>query len=244
MVRKLLVITVIGSLMVPVAAAGAVRERSERKTTMCVPLPVATSAKDIHVGSQHYHVPGRTELKVCVKVDADVQGTPTVTPYSNCGNVCFAVRVSDVRAYSDVGVELSWKEDGEPKSVPVDPPPVDLTRDVDEVCISNHDAGTPDPCVITILSPSDLQAQGEQRQVALTWSAAKESYGRQLDLSYEIWRNTDEELEGFEQIATSTTTRFVDMGLARRTTYWYFVVAVDEEGRRSAGSNLAAATTN
>lgn len=243
MTRKLLGIAVIGLLMTPISASGAIRDVA--RSTTCLPLPVSTDAKDIHVGNQHYHVPGRTDVKVCTTVDHDVKGTPTLTPYENCGSACFAVRVSDVRAYADVAVELSYKEDGMPKSIPVDPSPVDLGRDIDEVCISNHSAATPDPCVVNILSPTDLRAQGGAKQVALRWSAAKESYGRAVvEPSYEVWRNTSEDLETFELVATTQTVNFTDIGLRKKTTYWYFIVAVDKEGNRSGGSNLASATTD
>jgi len=244
MARRALGIVLVGMLMLPIAASAGVIGGSADTTTMCVPLPISTDAKDIHIGDKHIHVPGRTDPKVCVTLDHEVQGTPTVTRYDSCGNSCFAVRVSDVRAYADVKVEVTYKEDGQPMSVPVDPDPIDLTREVDEICVSNHSAGTPDPCVFTITSPSDLRAKGGVRQVNLRWNAAEEAYGRDLDTSYEVWRSTSEDLETFEPVATSVETRFVDSDLAKQTTYYYFVVAVDQKGNRSGGSNLASATTN
>lgn len=243
MVKKLVGIAVVGFLLMPVAAWGANKSRAENTTT-CVPLPVATDAKDIHVGGHHYHVAARSDINVCVTLDNQVQGTPTVTRYDNCGNTCFAVRVADVRAYSDVKVEVTHKEDGNAQSIGVDPNPIDLTGDIDEVCVSSHSAGSPDPCVMTITSPSDLRAKGGSKQVSLTWTEAKEAYGRDLETTYELWRSTSEELETFEQVATSSTTSFVDSGLKKKTTYYYFVVAVDENGKRSGGSNMASATTS
>ncbi len=244
MVKKLVGLVVIGLLLTPAAAWGAKKnEGGSGSTITCVPLPVATGAVDIHVGDQHYHVPARSEPKVCVTLDNQVQGTPTVTRYDNCGDTCFAVRVADVRAYSDVKVEITHKEDGQQQSVALDPDPINLTKEVDEVCISNHSPGSPDPCVMTITSPSNLKAKGGTKQVSLSWTEAREAYGRDLETTYELWRSTSEDLETFEQVATSTTTSFVDSGLAKKTTYYYFVVAVDGNGNRSGGSNMASATT-
>lgn len=243
--RKVLITGLVALMLVPVAAFASGKE-ARPTTTMCVPLPISTDAKDVHVGDEHVHLPGRTEPKVCTTLDNEVSGTPTVTRYDNCGNSCFAVRVSDVRAYSDVKVEITHKEDGKEQRVVVDPEPVDLVRDIEEICISNHSAGTPDPCVLTITSPSDLKAKGGSGQVALRWTAAREAYGRSVSTTYELWRNAaSNDLESFELIAEDLTeTSFLDSGLERKTTYSYYVVAVDDNGNRSGGSNVATVTTN
>ncbi|MDP9067051.1 MAG: fibronectin type III domain-containing protein [Actinomycetota bacterium] len=247
MFKKTVAIITMALLAVPAVgyAAAGNSKKSNGPEPVCVPLPVSTDAKDIHIGTTHIHVPGLKDIRGCVTANEKVSGTPTVTSYSNCGSACFAVRVADVNASADLKVELLYKEDGTQKSVAVDPDPVDVARDVEEVCISNHAAGTPDPCVVTLTSPSNLKAKGGSKQVALRWSAAGEAYGRQVSTTYEVWRSTTGELDSFEMIAEQVTdTSFLDTALARRTTYSYFVVAVDESGNRSGGSNVATATTN
>lgn len=246
MFKKGVAIVTMALLAIPAVgqAASKKNQGSAPGDTLCVPIPLSTSAKDIHIGPNHIHLAGRSEPKACVTSDSKITGTPTVTPYNNCGTGCFALRVADISVSADLKVELTYKEDGEPKSISYDPDPVDLGRDVEEVCVSNHDAGTPDPCVTTLTSPSSLEARGAKRQVSLRWAPGGEAYGRDVETTYEVWRGTGSELETFEKIAEGVTdTRFLDTGLARKTTYSYFVVAVDGEGNRSGGSNIASATT-
>ncbi len=247
MFKKTVAIITMALLAVPAvgyAAAGSSKKDS-KTDPICVPLPVSTDAKDIHIGTTHIHLAGRNNIRGCVTVEDKVSGTPTITAYNNCGSACFAVRVADVKAYADLKVEILWREDGVEKSHAVDPDPVDVAKDLEEVCISNHAAGTPDPCVVTLTSPSNLRAKGGSRQVALRWTAAGEAYGRSVSTTYEIWRSTTGELDTFELVAEQVAeTSFLDTALARRTSYSYFVVAVDENGNRSGGSNVATATTN
>lgn len=246
MFKKTVAIVTMALLAIPAAghAAGKAKLKWDLSEPTCVPLNVSTGAKDVHVGSNNVHVPGISNPQVCLTSDTKVNGTPTVTAYDDCGTACFAVRVADINASADLKVELTYKEDGVSKSVAVDPDPIDVGRDLEEVCISNYDVGAPDPCVITLTSPSDLKAKGGLRQASLQWAPGGEAYGRNVEMTYEVWRSTGTEFEAFEMIAEGVMeTRFIDTGLARRTTYNYFVVAVDAEGNRSGGSNLAQATT-
>ena len=226
--------------------AGVASERTMKvPNPLCVPLPVSTSAKDIHVGEEHVHLAGRTNIRVCATTDHQVGGTPTVTAYDNCGTGCFAARVADVSAAADLKVEVLYKEDDEDKAVAVDPDPIGLGRETEEICISNHDAGTPDPCTIHLTSPSDLRATGGAKQVTLRWKPGGEAYGRDVVVTYEVWRSTTTELDTFEMVGAGVERpAFVDTGLTKKTRYWYFVVAVDENGNRSCGSNAAEATTD
>ena len=246
MQKKLVAAVTVAVVMLPVMGHAAGRRQIENRTErVCAALPVGTGAKNIHVGPNRVHVPGLDGIKACAEFDVKLNGTPTVTPYDNCGTGCFAVRVADIRAYQDMKVELVYREDAKQKSVTVDPDPTDVTRDLEEVCISNHDVDAPDPCVITLTSPSDLQAKGQQQQVALKWTPAGEAYGRSVSTTYEVWRNTTDDLESFEMVAEGLSdTRFVDAGLQRKSNYSYYVVAVDENGNRSGGSNIATATTS
>ncbi len=243
--KKLIAALTMAVVIVPAVGHAAGRTNTGRAPERaCASLPVSTGATNIHVGPHHVRVPGLDSIKACVEWDVALTGTPTITPYENCGTACFAVRVADIRAYQDMKVELVYREDAKQKSVSVDPDPTDVTRDLEEVCISNHDVDAPDPCVITLTSPSDLQAKGQQQQVALKWTPAGEAYGRSVNTTYELWRNTTEELESFEMVAEGLTdTRFVDTGLERKSSYSYYVVAVDDNGNRSGGSNIATATT-
>lgn len=246
MFKKTVAIIAMALLAIPAVGQAASKKSQgwNPGDALCVPIPISTSAKDVHVGTTHVHVAGRNEAKVCVISDSKLNGTPTVTPYNNCGTGCFAVRVADINVSADLKVELTYKEDGEPKSISYDPDPIDLGRDLEEICVSNHDAGTPDPCVITLTSPNSLKAKGGPGEVSLRWSPGGEAYEREVQATYEIWRGTGSELDTFEKIAEGVAeTRFLDSGLARKTTYSYFVVAVDAEGNRSGGSNMASATT-
>ncbi len=244
--KKVFAIITMALLVVPAVgnAAGTRKSAGSNPNEVCVRLPVSTDAKDIHVGGNNIHVPGLSKIRACAVSDVKLNGTPTVTRYDNCGSACFAVRVADVQAYADLKVDVRYREDKTEKSVPVDPEPIDVTRDLEEVCISNYDPDAPNPCVITITSPSDLKAKGGVRQVALRWSAAEEAYGRSVTTTYQVWRNTRTDLDTFEMVADGVTdTKFVDSGLRRNTAYSYYVVAVDENDNRSGGSNVATAKT-
>ena len=246
MFKKTVAIVTMALLAIPAAALAANQDNIgwDGSEPICTPLPVSLGEVNIHVGTTQYRLPGRTNFKACVTSDSKVDGTPTVTPYSACGTACFAVRVADISAYNDLNVQITYLEDGESKSIGVDPDPIDVGRELEEVCISNHDAGTPDPCLVHLTSPSDLKAKGAKRQVSLRWTAGGEAYGRNVQTTYEVWRGTGSELEAFEKIAEGVTeTTFLDTGVARRTTYSYFVVAVDADGNRSGGSNMAQGTT-
>ena len=246
MFKKTVAIVTMALLAIPAASLAATQNdfRWDGTEPICTPLPVSLGEQDIHIGSTHYRLPGRTNFKACVTSDSKVDGTPTVTPYSSCGTTCFAVRVADISAYKDLNVEVTYQEDGQSKSIGVDPEPIDVGRELEEVCISNHDAGTPDPCLVHLTSPSNLKAKGAKRQVSLRWTPGGEAYGRNVQTTYEVWRGTGTELEAFEMIAAGVTEpAFLDSGLARRAGYSYFVVAVDADGNRSGGSNVAQGTT-
>jgi hypothetical protein len=241
-------VAIVTMALVAMPAAGQAASKKDMawdaSEPICVPVAVSTGTQNIHVGSHSFHVPGIRDPKVCLTSDTKLNGTPTVTPYSNCGILCFALRVTDFNISEDLRVELSYQTDGKSQTVSLHPDPIDVGRDLEEVCVSNHDPGTPDPCVITLTSPTDLKVKGGKRQLSLNWTPAGEAYGRNVQTTYEVWRSMGTELATFEMIASGVTeTSFLDTGLARRTTYSYFVVAVDAEDNRSGGSNVARATT-
>ncbi|MEA2477871.1 MAG: hypothetical protein QOF16_532 [Actinomycetota bacterium] len=213
----------------------------ETVQTVCAPVPVTIDTKDVHVGGQTVHVGSRSGIQVCATTDTRVNVTPTITFFKNCGDACFAVRVARVDVYEDIQVDLTWREDGVAQSIALTPDPVDLTQDVDDICVSNHSEGTSDPCDVALVSPSDLTATGRHGRIHLGWSPATEAYGRTAGLHYEIWMSETGEANTFSLLATSPTTTFVDRGLARGTQRYYYVVAVDPDGNRSGGSNQAVA---
>jgi hypothetical protein len=213
----------------------------DEEQTTCAPVPVSIDSKDIHLLDRTIHVGGRSKIKVCATTEVQADATPTITFFKNCGDACFAVRMARVQAYENLKVEITWNEDGQSNSMQVDPDPLDLSKEVGDVCVSNHAEGTPDPCIVTLVSPSNLTAKAGRGRVALSWSPASESYGRTSGLQYEIWMSETGAPDSFIQIATSPTTSLVDKGLTRGTQRYYFVVAFDSSGNRSGGSNVASA---
>ena len=89
----------------------------------------------------------------------------------------------------------------------------------------------------SIEKPVNLRAEAlSSDTIATSWSSVA---GAQ---AYELYRSTSEP-GPYELIGTSTSTQFMDVGLSPGTTYYYRVVAVDENGDRSDMSNPAWATT-
>ncbi|MDQ3956199.1 MAG: fibronectin type III domain-containing protein [Actinomycetota bacterium] len=208
----------------------------------CRQIPVRLGAHDIHAAGRHVHIPARSNPTVCVTWDREVAGTPTITFLRNCGDVCFVVRLADVAVYQDVHVEISWSEDGVRQSVPVDPSPIDLTRELDEACWGHSGEGAGDPCTTTITTPQNLTAQGRKAKILLTWKASQVTSSSNSVTKYEIWRSETGAPDTFQQIAEATSTSFKDTGLTSGQTFTYYVVAVASDGARSAGSSNATAT--
>ncbi len=208
----------------------------------CRGLSVGTGANDIHVGGRHIHIPATGKPSVCVTWERELAGTPTITFLRNCGELCFVVRVSEIAVYQDVHVEISWSEDGVRKSVPVDPAPIDLARELGEACWGHSGEGAGDPCLSSITTPQNLSAQGRKAKILLTWEASQVTRSSSSVASYEIWRSATGAADTFEHIADSSTTKFKDTGLTSGQTFTYYVVAVASDGARSAGSSNATAT--
>ncbi|MDQ3986845.1 MAG: hypothetical protein M3280_10170 [Actinomycetota bacterium] len=208
----------------------------------CREIPVKTQSHDIHVAGQHIHIGGKSNPRLCVFWEREISGTPTITFYKNCGEVCFAVRLADVAVYSDVEVEVSYSEDGVRKSIPVHPSSIDLTKSVEEVCYSNHGEGSADPCTNSVTTPANLFARGRTGKVVLKWDASTPYNSNESVAGYEIWRSATGEVEDFQHHADSTGTKFIDTSVSAGTAYSYYVVAVGSNGSRSGGSNTATAT--
>ena len=87
--------------------------------------------------------------------------------------------------------------------------------------------GTPTPDTTPPTQPTNLRATAGRTQVALTWTAATDD---RAVSSYQVWRSRTSSTSGFLQVGTTSSTSFTNTSLARRTTYWYRVRAVDAAG--------------
>lgn len=87
---------------------------------------------------------------------------------------------------------------------------------------------------------------GDPERLSLTWKApSSDSDGRTLTgvSLYRIYRSSTADGD-FQEIATSTTTSYDDTELEQRTTYFYQVEALDEDGNVGPRSSTEAATTS
>lgn len=88
-------------------------------------------------------------------------------------------------------------------------------------------------------APSALTAAAGKRKISLTWTGSTDGGGSGL-AGYKVWRGTSSS-GAFSKVGTTTSTSYVDSGLPRGKTYWYYVVAFDTAGNRSSASNTASA---
>jgi fibronectin type 3 domain-containing protein len=87
---------------------------------------------------------------------------------------------------------------------------------------------------------------GDPERLTLSWRApGSDSNGSTLTgvSLYRIYRATTSDGD-YQEIATSTTTSYDDTGLEQRTTYFYQVEALDDDGNISPRSSTAAVTTS
>ena len=97
---------------------------------------------------------------------------------------------------------------------------------------------TPPPADTTPPStPTGLSARTVKKKTSLTWQASTDTGGSGL-AGYEVWRATSS-AGPYTRIGTTSSTSYSDAPPRRRTTNWYYVVAYDGAGNRSARSNLA-----
>jgi len=101
-------------------------------------------------------------------------------------------------------------------------------------------AGTPAPDTTAPTTPTGLKATAGPTQVKLSWSRATDNVGI---ARYQVWRSKNS-TSGFSQVGTTTGTTLTSSSLARRTTYWFKVRAVDSAGNIGPfGTTVSARTT-
>ncbi len=89
--------------------------------------------------------------------------------------------------------------------------------------------------------PSNLVASASGSQISLSWTAATDNVGV---VQYLIERSATSAISGFTEIATSTTSVYVNTRLAVNSTFYYRVRAQDAAGNISVYSSVASATTD
>jgi hypothetical protein len=102
-------------------------------------------------------------------------------------------------------------------------------------------AGTPPPPADTTppTAPTALTATPGRTSVALSWGAASDDSGVS---GYQVWRSKKAS-SGFTQVGTPTGTTYTSGSLARRTTYYFEVRAVDTSGNVGPFSTIVSART-
>lgn len=218
-------------------------ETRDGRTEHCVEIPANTPVVDIVAGGERVTVPSKGDPSLCVTWDSKAEGTPTITYFKNCGEVCAAVRVADLNVRQDLAMSVRFRDGDKEHSFALDPDPVNITQAGQETCIAIYAPDKPSPCDVLITSPSDLTADASRREVNLEWAPSREANDRDVEIQYEIWRGTDDGSESFVNVGTTSAPAFRDSGLERKTTYWYYVVAVADSGHRSGGSEIVSVTT-
>ena len=181
-----------------------------------------------------------SDLKVCVGADVKASVLPRLKNQPDCGDPCFTIEVEDFDVASDAKIVISYKRDGKDADpITYDPEPLGAGPETGRVCVVG--VGSPDPCVERITTPDTLSVTAAKRKLNLSWGTSQDTGGAAL-AGYEIWRSTTGEPDTFLHWTSTTSTSFVDSGLAKGTTYYYFVVAYDGDGNHSEASNVATGT--
>jgi hypothetical protein len=200
----------------------------------CVDVPVDVPS----IGILGQRVPKVSDLKVCTNVKVSAGIVPEIQQFDDCGSPCYAVVINDFDIAAAAKVTISYKTDDQPVTTEYDPGPVNHEVGNGRLCVVSV-GGPPDPCAERLTTPKTLSATAGKKQISLTWRASIDTGNDNL-LGYEIWRSEDGTT--FGQLATHAETSFVDTSVVKGTTYYYYVVAFDEEGNRSQASNTAQAT--
>jgi uncharacterized protein with LGFP repeats len=98
---------------------------------------------------------------------------------------------------------------------------------------------TPPPDTTPPTAPTGLTATPAKTSVALAWTAATDDTGVS---GYQVWRSKSA-TTGFTQVGSPTGTTYTSGSLARRTTYYFKVRAVDAAGNLGPYSATVSART-
>lgn len=113
--------------------------------------------------------------------------------------------------------------------------------------IRDEIVGGPDNGLSIPSAPTSLGAVGGYQQITLQWTLpTTNTDGSPLDdfARFNIYRNTVDDFETAELIASSAGQSYVDAGLGNEEVYYYWVTTVDFTGNESAPSNTATSTTD
>lgn len=207
---------------------------------VCVPLPVKVGT--ITVAGQK--IPGVSDIKVCVRSLTEATGEPQVRRYEGCGDTCLAVVIRNLSVSVDTTVNVFYSLDGkaqQPIPVSTGSTTVAPLDGVHNCVLGYSDPGAPNPCENGVSIPANLKAAAGRAKISLSWNRSF-AFGESTVAGYEIWRS-DTGTEGtFARIATTTSLSFSDIGVPQGTTYWYQIVAFDNENTKSGASTSASAT--
>ena len=203
----------------------------------CVEVPVDVPS----IGILGQRVPSVSDLKVCTNVRVSAGIVPEIQQFDDCGSPCYAVVINDFDIAGSAKVTIDYKADGKPVNQTYDPGPINHEVGNGRLCVASvgGDEDTPDPCAERLTTPKTLTATAGRKQISLSWRASIDTGNDNL-LGYEIWRSEDGTT--FGHLASHAETSFIDTSVVKGTTYYYYVVAIDEEGNRSQASNTAQAT--
>jgi hypothetical protein len=98
---------------------------------------------------------------------------------------------------------------------------------------------TPPPDTTPPTAPTGLTATAAKTSVALAWTAATDDTGV---TRYQVWRSKSA-TTGFTQVGSPTGTTYTSGSLARRTTYYFKVRALDAAGNLGPYSTTVSART-
>lgn len=228
----------IGLLLAPHAAFA---DPPSEHVQTCQAVPAGTPGITV-LGKR---VPAISNIQVCVTSDTIAEVVPVVTNQAACGSPCFTVEIAGLNVEETLALKIDLSLDGQMQEIALNPATIGVDpANSGRLCVIG--VGTPDPCTDRVLPPTNLAAapgrRGKAGQVALNWSPATST--QSTIAGYQIWRSSSNEPGTFEAVGTSTSTSFVDTGLNKGASYWYYVVAWDGNGNYSPASNTASARSN
>lgn len=201
----------------------------EVEVAQCVSQPVTVPGITV-LGTR---IESISDLEVCVDARVKADAVPQVVEFDDCGTPCYAVVLDNFDVEGDSNVEIRFSRDGKAQDpITYDPDPIAYGSDTGRLCVAGV-GGPPDPCSARVIMSKSVTATAGKRSASLQWKAAKHSLNEPIT-GYEVWRSTTSESEGFALVGSTDTTEYADVDLQPKTQYWYYVVAVAEDGNRAA----------